>query len=336
MALTNEELLTIGDVDPNSLSGWAALVRRGLSPSIAAAYGKVPRTEYADALRGAVSRGLAGIPLAATMGNEAARIGALRGLDPALADAINAAPALQTIREAYAIADALEQTRTDIAVGESSALNAIPESPSLFESTASGAIQGGIVGGPLGAVAGGTAGLLSGLGGQDSESQYKKNVKKRSKAAYSALSPQEVTKTLAEQSSMAREEALAGGLGGLAAQNLQAAISRSGLRDSALGTLGGVAAAALPEQLARTTALSKGLSQVRRNVEVALQRRVRQPEPDRLTEALGTATEGFLMLSTLFPGQQGGSGSLLPGGEDLFKTPRPSFQIPNSDQYLPR
>ena len=294
---------------------------------------RAPFAQYARSLRPAIDKGLSSIPLAATM-SQAADMG---GLDASLRDAVSTSGTLQTIREANALADALQQTRTDIQITEAQMLSAVPKAPSIGMTVASGAASGAAVAGPWGALAGGAAGLIQGISARRSSGDAKDAAGKRAAQAFQALSPSAITDQLATAAPVAREQVLSGGYGNLISQDLQAALSQSGLRDSALGQLAGVAGAAAPEQLARSGALSLGLTSTRQRIETILGNPVTRPKPDRLTEALGVAAEGYLTYKALFPTKaKTTSGSLLPGPEDMFKTPPPQFQIPDPNQFLPR
>jgi len=279
--------------------------------------------------RNAVRSGLSSIPLTATMQGELARQIAMRGpIDPSLTDAIASVPALQTISDAYALHEDLSTLYADISI----AAAGTPRTVNANVATLKGAAAGFATGGPYGAIAGGIGGLL---GARDTNTNIGKQTKNLTKAA-NAMSAGEVGRTLAGLAPGQRELALASGQGQDAAQALSAAVSRSGMRDSALGALAGITGAVLPEQIARANALTKGLAGTRRAVESILGSPVRAGK-DRLTEALGIAAEGFATYKALFPSQprtsSTGSSSSLPSGEGLFNTPPPTFQIPNASDY---
>jgi len=264
--------------------------------------------DYAMRLRPALAAGLSSIPLGTTLQDELARQIALRGpMDPALADAVSRVPALQDINDAFTLADSLASVRNDINITTASGTSAVPQAPSTLSGVIGGAAQGasiGSVGGPVGAGVGAAAGALGGLlsaeGARSAARTTRNRIASRGAHALATTEPGAIGGTLAGLAPSQRELALSGGYGQQQAQALEEAISRSGLRDSALGSLGGLAAAAAPEQLARAQALSQTLATTRRNVEAIMGQPVR-PGTDRLTQALGAVTEGFLTYKSLFP-----------------------------------
>lgn len=296
--------------------------------------------QYAMSLRPAVAAGLSGIPLAATLQEELARQISLRGpLDPALVEAVGRTPALQDIRDAYTIADSLAQTRTDIQITTQSGVSAVPRTPStgasVLSGAASGAAIGGAVGGPIGAGIGAGVGAVGGLlqhkGARSSARATTRDLEKRGAAAMAATEPAAVQATLAGLAPSQRELVAAGGYGQSLSQDLEAAISRSGLRDSGAGALGGLAAAVAPEQLARTQTISQGLAHTRRAVETIMGQPVR-PGVDRLTEALGAVTEGFLTYKSLFPTQKKTTADL---NSPTPTSPMPAFSSADEPLYTP-
>lgn len=270
--------------------------------------GNIPN--YAAVLRPAVAAGLSGIPLTETLGRAADSEAAKRGLSPELRDAVMAVPALQNIQDAFNLADALEQTRTDI-VGFRESGTAGVSGPSRLSTglsgAASGATIGGSIGGPYGAAVGAGVGLVGGLleGGKKTEGTHDEYVK-RAANAQAEINPPGVQATLAGLVPDVREQTMISGEASGAQTAFQAALSRSGLRDSALGALGGIASAAIPDQMARAETLSLGLTTARRRVSELLGAPVSgtQSKPDRLTEALGAAAQGFLVFKSIFPTKQ--------------------------------
>ncbi len=281
--------------------------------------GRVPRRppvslpERAAALRPALTAGLSAIPLDATLMQALALEVSKRGpLDPAIADAVASVPALQTIRDAYVMAQELETTRADIAIASAgaNAAGGVSNTQAALQGAAQGAGIGATVGGPVGAGIGAGLGAAAHLLSNRGAKKAKGKTKAQIRQAEEAISPGGVQGTLAGLAPAEREQVLGSGQGTDIGQELQAAISRSGLRDSALGSLAGLAAAAAPEQAARARALSHGLATTRQRVETILRSPIRAGQ-DRLTQALGAAAEGFLLYRTLLPrgGEKAPSGA---------------------------
>lgn len=340
-----------GSAPTNPNNPWAtfAAARSG-APLVNPFAARVPPPEpppfsvpdYAQSLRPALAAGLSSIPLGATLQDELARQIALRGpLDPALADAAARVPALQDINDAFTLADSLASIRNDINITTASGTSAVPQAPSTLSGVlggaASGAATGGAIGGPYGAAIGAGIGALGGLlgssGARSAARTTRNRIASRGAHALATTEPGAVGGTLAGLAPSQRELALSGGYGQQQAQALEEAISRSGLRDSALGTLGGLAAAAAPEQLARAQALSQTLATTRRNVETIMGQPVR-PGTDRLTQALGAVTEGFLTYKSLFPATPKAT-SASTSSSPLTPLPEPPYTPVDEPIYTP-
>lgn len=197
----------------------------------------------------------------------------------------------------------------------------VPRAPNVGASTLAGAAGGFLAGGPIGAIAGGVGGLASGLAGKSKEKKAGKNIEEQTAEASRQASPEAFAATAEKVGPAARSGALAGGAGARRAQDLEAAITASGLRDTGIGTLASIAAGIqVPlEGLAATFggALDEVTAQASRTLAAPIQTRT---SGDNITRALeGLAT---LFLTRGQPGSSAGN-------------PAPAQRIPDNFGMTP-
>jgi hypothetical protein len=174
------------------------------------------------------------------------------------------------------------------------ARSGIAPTPSVGTSAREGAIQGaaaGIGGGPIGMGIGAIAGAVGGVVGGRAASRKREDQRRHLENARGLATADAFGNEVTKLESGVREAALASGAGARRAQDLEAAITASGLRDTGIGTLASIAAGVQVPLEGIMATFSAAMGEIQKNVGVALGEPVGATRPDPLARALeGMAT----------------------------------------------
>ncbi len=199
-------------------------------------------------------------------------------LGKALAGGALTIPAFEATSAAGAVANELSDFQTAVAQAKAG----VPRAPSASSSALVGAAQGFATGGPIGAIAGAVGGFIGGRQGQRTAATLKKAVADAERLA----SPENFAANLAKVTQAAREETFVSGQqAGLAEE---AAVSKSGLRGTGIGTQASIAASVAPEIAALRRSISQAAGITGNEVSARLGTPVR-PAKTTLVDVLGAA-----------------------------------------------
>lgn len=158
-----------------------------------------------------------------------------------------------------------------------------------------GAASGLAAGGPAGAITGAVGGYLSSRSERRAARRERQNREQRARAIAEETAPEKIGETFGELRGVTREAALASGAGARREQQIQSAISLSGLRGTGLGSLAAIAGGVQEELGAIDLGLDKTLETTTAKVgEIAGAPLQRPRTGDRLAQAIEGMAQGFL------------------------------------------
>ena len=261
--------------------------RRASTPRAVPLVAPSTRSEDPNVMSGA-AKGIIGPILEARLGPALAQsvgqqIGRPGATIEGVLSGLSATGSAELGRELAGIQSEINRQREGVMPGQS-------QKSAVAEGAISGAVSG-IGGGPIGMGVGAAAGAVGGALKNRKSNEKREDVRRHLENTRGLATPEAFGDQVEKAGTAPAEAALAGGAGARRAQDLEAAITASGLRDTGIGTLASIAAGVQVPLEGLAATFGQALGEVHKQTSKALGQPVGQIGRDPIAMALeGLAT----------------------------------------------